>query len=209
MNNKIITSHQFFTFSALSTLGGSILVISSTIAGVAKQDAWISSLLTMASGFVMMQLYCYLGTRYDGLTFIGLSDKLFGRWLGKLVSLGYLLLILVTTYGIPHYIINFGTETMHETPAQIIALPFVVALVVAVYYGIECFSRASEVFFIFFTVLFIASILLVIPNAKYILYYACIGKRRCPCYQRSDCAVSLHIRTKRHASDDLSDQSQR
>ncbi len=31
MENKKITSHQFFTFTGLSTLGGSILVISSSV----------------------------------------------------------------------------------------------------------------------------------------------------------------------------------
>jgi hypothetical protein len=31
----------------------------------------------------MMWVYCYLGTRFDGLTLIGILGKLFGKWPGS------------------------------------------------------------------------------------------------------------------------------
>lgn len=164
MDKKVITSHQLFTFSALSTLGGSILVISSVITAVAKRDAWLSVLVTMLFGLLMMWIYCFLGTRYHGLTLIGITQKIFGKWLGKIVSVGYLSYLLTTTYGIPHFIGSFVSTALTATPVSLIILPFVAGLVIAVYYGIEAFARASEIFFIFFTVLFLISIILVLPN---------------------------------------------
>lgn len=165
MENKI-TSHQLFTFSALSILGGSLLVVSSSVATVAKQDAWLSALVAMAAGLLMMCIYCYLGSRYKGVTLIGLPQKIFGKWIGKIVAAGYVLFMFTTAYGVPWWIGNFGAHIMHETPVPIIILPYVIAMVIGVYYGIESIARASEFFYPFVTILFVGSIILVLPNAK-------------------------------------------
>ncbi len=166
MENKTITPHQLFTFTALSTLGGSILVISSTIAAVAKQDAWLSALINMAFGLLMTWIYCFIGTRYEGLTLIGIINKIFGKLLGKIVSIGYLLMFFSLAYGIPWYIGSFGAHLMHETPVPIITMLFVAALIISVYYGIEAFARATEIFYIFVTALFVISMVLVLPNSN-------------------------------------------
>ena len=44
MDKIKITDHQLFSLSACGAIGGSIIVIASTMAGVAKQDAWIGAL---------------------------------------------------------------------------------------------------------------------------------------------------------------------
>lgn len=166
MDTKVITSHQLFTFSALSTLGGSILVISSTIAAIAKQDAWISPLVTMAMGFVMMWIYCFLGSRYQGLTLIGIVQKIFGKVIGKIVAVAYIVFFFDTAHRIPWYIGSFGAHVMHETPVPVIVIIYMVVLVIAIYYGIEIFARASELFYLFVTTVFLISIILVLPNVN-------------------------------------------
>ncbi len=168
--NKQITSHQLFTFSALSTLGGSILVVSSAITGIAKQDAWISVLVTMVFGLFMMWVYTFLATRFNGLTLIGLTQKIFGKWIGKLIAIGYFLYIFITAYDVPWYIGGFHSNIMHETPVAVIVVLFYAALVIAVYYGIEAIARSTELFFVLFTVVIILSVLLVLPevNIQYI-----------------------------------------
>lgn len=171
MENKIITSHQVFTFSALSILGGSLLVISSKVTAVAKQDAWISVLVTTAFGLLMMWIYCFLGSRYEGLTLIGITYKVFGKWIGKIVSAAYVFFFFTLSYGISWWIGSFGAHAMPGTPVPVILLPYVVAMVIGVYYGIEMIVRASELFFVFVTVLFSLSIIFVLPNIniKYIM----------------------------------------
>ena len=166
VENKKITSHQLFTFTALSTLGGSILVASSTIATAAGRDAWLSGPVTIASGLVMMWVYCYLGTRFEGLTLIGMLRKVFGKWLGTIVSGGYFVYFFVTAYGIPWYIGGFGSSVMPETPVLIPQTVFIAVIIVGLFYGIETVARASEVFITVFTVLFLGFVLLVLPNAK-------------------------------------------
>lgn len=166
MNNKTITGHQLFTLTALSILGGSILVISSTIAAVAKRDAWISVLVTILFGLFMLWIYSFLGTRHQGLTLIGITQKIFGSWLGKIVSAGYVLFLFTTAYGIPWYIGSFGAHNMPGTPVPVILVIFVAVLLIAIYYGIEAIARASEVLYIFVTLIFLLSIVLVLPNIK-------------------------------------------
>ncbi len=166
MKNKRITRHQLFSLTGLSTLGGSILVISSGVASAAGRDAWLSGIVTMLAGLVMMYVYCYLGTRYDGVTLIGLLQKLFGTWLGKLLSLIYILFFFITAYGVPWYIGSFGSAVMPEVPVTATISLFTVSIIVGVYYGIESVARATEVFIKVFTILFILSMLLVLPNIK-------------------------------------------
>jgi spore germination protein KB len=166
VNKKTITNHQLFTFSALSTLGGSILVISSSAAAAAGRDAWISGVLTMVSGLAVMWLYCYLATRFEGLTLIGLLHRLFGKWLGKLVSLAFILFAFATIISIPYYIGSFNSAVMPETPAPVTILLFIAVIVIAAFYGIESVARATEIFITVFTVLFASSMLLVLPNAR-------------------------------------------
>jgi spore germination protein KB len=164
LEKQIITSRQFFAFSSLSILGGSILVISSTLAAVAKQDAWISTLITMIFGVSAISLYCYLCTRYSGLTLIGTVRKILGKWIGGLVSAFYVFTFFVMSYAVPWWIGSFGSHAMPETPIPVILLPYVVGIVVSVYYGIETIARASEIFFYFVTALFAVAIILVLPN---------------------------------------------
>lgn len=166
MDKRNITSHQLFTFSSLAMIGGSILVISSTLATVVKQDAWMSVLLTIAFGLTMMWVYCFLITRFSGLTFIGVIKKILGKWVGGAVSIAYVFFFFTMAYGIPWWIGTFGAHVMHETPLPVILLPYVAALVIGVYYGIEAVVRASEILYVIITTLLISMFLLVLPNVK-------------------------------------------
>jgi spore germination protein KB len=160
------TNHQLLTFTALSTLGGSILVVSATMAAVAQQDAWLSVLVNMAYGSVMIAVFCYLGSRFQGLTLIGIIKEVFGTWTGFIIAAAYVIFLLFTAISIPWFIGSFGAHAMLETPQTVINTLYVAALVIAVVYGIEAFMRASELLYSLFSVLFIISIVLVLPNAS-------------------------------------------
>ncbi len=147
-------------------MGGSILVISSLIAGIAKQDAWISPLFAIIFGVLVMLMYYYLGSRYPGLSLLGIIKKIFGKWMGLVVSICYVVLFMTTAAEIPWYIGSYFGRIMHETPTYVINTLFIAGIVIAVLYGIEAIARASEIFVMLVTVLFIAFILLLINNIK-------------------------------------------
>jgi len=166
MKKSKITSHQLSAITACGTIGGSLIVISASVAGIAKQDAWLTALITPVFGIVIISIYYFLGSRYQGMTLIGITKKLFGKWVGFLISVGYVFLFLTTAFHFPWYVGDFTGHIMHETPIYAINLLFVAAVVAALLYGIETIARASELFIVFITVFFFLLVILVAPNAK-------------------------------------------
>lgn len=167
MRKTKITSHQLFSLTANASFGGSVIVIASTLARIAKQDAWIGALLTPVFGIAVIWVYWFLGSRYPGATFVEILRKILGRWLGSIAAASYALLWLTTAYHLPWYIGNFiKTQAMPETPAYIINSLFVAAVVIALLYRIETIARASELFVYIASILVILTMILVSPNAK-------------------------------------------
>jgi len=161
-----ITSHQLLAITACSSLGGSLLAISSTVATISKQDAWLVALINPIFGLLILWLYYLLGSRYPDKTLIGISREILGKVIGTIVSVGYILAMLLTYSHIAYYIGDFVGHNMHETPVYAINMMFFFAAAVAVLYGIETIGRASELFLIFVTSLFFLSMLFVAPNAQ-------------------------------------------
>ncbi len=166
MENNKISSHQLYALTASMALGGSILVISASVAGVAKQDAWLSALVASILGLAVIWVFCYLGSQYPGLTLIGISKKILGKWVGLAVCIGYVFFTLKTATHLPWYIANYTTYTMHETPQYAIELLTVIAIVIAILYGIETIGRAVELFLTFIGVVFFGAMIFVLPSVN-------------------------------------------
>ncbi len=166
MEKKYISGHQLFTLFALSSLGGSVIVASSPMAAVAKQDAWLGALVSAAYGMCVILMFYFIGSRHPGLTLIGILRQVLGKWLGTLFAVCYVLFFLLLSTNLPWYIMDFMGHVMHETPQYAISLPLVLGFAIAVLYGIEVIARASEILIKFVTFIFLASILMVLPNIK-------------------------------------------
>lgn len=53
----------------------------------AKQDAWISAILGVGIGLLLVILYNALGSSFPNMTLAEYSEKVLGKWIGKTVSL--------------------------------------------------------------------------------------------------------------------------
>ena len=166
MKKTVISNHQLFTITGLTCIGGSLLVASAPIASIAKQDAWLSTILTALFGMVTILVYYFLGSRHPGMTLIGISRTILGKWAGTIISILFLLFFIIVSYDLPWYIIDFMSHTMHETPPYVISALLVISFAIAALYGIEAIARASEIFIKFVTVLFFFSMIMVMPNIK-------------------------------------------
>lgn len=167
MDKIKITNHQLFSLTANGAIGGSILVISALLTSIAKQDAWITALLTPAFGMLVIWIYGFLGSHYPSMTFVGIIKSILGKWLGLIAAVGFVYLCLEIASHIPWYVGNFvTTQAMPQTPAYTINSLFVIAIVIAVLYGIETIVRASELFISFVSIIFILAMILVLPNAR-------------------------------------------
>jgi spore germination protein KB len=166
METKKITEHQLYTLTATISLGGSLLVSASTIASIAKQDAWLSGLITIITGIPVTLLLYFLGSRYPGMTLIGIVKKIFGKWLGYAVSIAYLMFFVTISMHVPWYIGSFFGRAMSETPFYVIQTLCVAGVVIAVFYGIEVIARASEMLIMFVSIFFVLFIVLTLKDIK-------------------------------------------
>jgi spore germination protein (amino acid permease) len=166
MEKIIITDHQLFTLTALYTCGSAIINTSADVTSLAKQDAWISALFTPIWGLLVVWIITFLGSRYPGMTFVEITQQILGKWFGWIISAGFVIFCLRCAPQIPWFIGNFiTTQSMPETPEYAINIIFVTAIVIAILFGVESIARASEIFILFVSVLFLFSMLCVAPNA--------------------------------------------
>ena len=69
------------------------MIIPSLLAERAKQDAWLAAIVATACGLLLVCLYNALGSRYPDLNLAEYSERVFGKWIGKTVSLLFLLVL--------------------------------------------------------------------------------------------------------------------
>lgn len=167
MDKIKITDHQVFSIAAGVTIGSAILVIPSSAASAAKQDAWIAILFSVASGFLEIFLVCFFWRRFPGYSATGIIKVIFGKRLGAILTAAFIFFCFLSDSQVIWYIGNFVTvQNMTETPYYVINLVFCVVIVIAVLYGLEAIARSYEVLINFISALFIISMLLVSPNIK-------------------------------------------
>ena len=161
--NKQITGHQLYALTALMSIGGSILVSSATVAGIAKQDSWLAALMAICYGLPVLLIYYYLGSKYPGTSLLGIVNKILGKWIGAVVCAAYVVMFIIISTHVPWYNSSVFGRLLHETPANYINVFFIAGIVIAVLYGIEVFARLSEVLI---TIVLCFSVLLIILILK-------------------------------------------
>lgn len=165
---EIISPRQFLMIVILYTIGSAILIVPSTLALYAKQDAWIAAIVGGVAGFFVIWLFIALGSLFPSMTLFEINEKLLGKWPGKLLSL--LLFALIFIGGpvpVLYDVGNFMTSQMlPETPIQAIIITFALIVVFGVRLGLETIARASEILLIWFFFLFFLCVFFVIPQMK-------------------------------------------
>lgn len=167
MNTTKISNRQVFALTACFTTGSAILVISATAANMAKQDAWISVLLTLILGLIIIWPMYFLWIKYPDLTYTEVIFLSFGKWAGLIISICFVFFCLLSSAQITWYIGNFMiVSVMPETPIYIFNLLFAATIVIAVSYGIETIARSYGIFIYFISILLISSMIMVIPAVE-------------------------------------------
>lgn len=151
--------------TAAFVCGESTIIISSSAASLAKQDAWISALVSTLIGLLVIWINTYLGGLFPDKTYIEVIQLLFGKWFGGFIAANFILMCFIGAPQLVWYVGDFfTTQFMPETPHSSIDLLFSIAVVIALLYGIEAIARASEIFYYGIVAMFILAMLLVAPN---------------------------------------------
>lgn len=177
VENDPIQANQFKKLVALFIIGTSIILVPGILAAEAKQDAWISSLIGLLAGLLLVGLYVALGSRFPGRTLVELSKEICGRWLGTLVSFLWFTFAFILTSLVLRNLGDFLTSSMLvETPMQAIHLVYLSIVVIGIYYGVTNIARTADIFFPLVIALFGVFILLLVQDFDFKNVQPMLGK---------------------------------
>lgn len=163
-----ISVRQFGILVALFSVGTPILIIPAGLAGLAKQDAWLAAVLGVGFGLLLVGIYTALGNVFPAKSLVEMNELVFGKWIGKTISITFVLFNLVTGAELLYFVGNFmTTQIMPETPIQSINILFACIVIMGVRLGIETLARSAEMLFPLFVVLFLILAIFVSPQIKW------------------------------------------
>lgn len=142
-----ISSRQFTILVMLTTIGDAVLIFPPPSSHFAKQDVWLSTLLGLIVGLVCVFLYSRLIKSFPGLTLIEAIQKVFGKWIGTILSLLFLMFTLIVAVWCLREIADFVIAEMLEgTPIPAILSLYMIIVIMAIRLGIEVIARTGEIF---------------------------------------------------------------
>ncbi|WP_042166502.1 GerAB/ArcD/ProY family transporter [Paenibacillus gorillae] len=143
----ILNVRTFTILVIFFMIGTSILITPAGLAYEAKQDAWIAAILGVLLDAMLAYLYVALGERFGQKTLIQLCISAFGKWIGALFALSYIVFfLLLASLMVGDLGFFMTTQIMPETPIEILQILFVIIVVAVIRGGMTVYSRAAEIF---------------------------------------------------------------
>ncbi|MBY6037698.1 spore germination protein [Fictibacillus nanhaiensis] len=165
LDNGQISSRQLSILFLIFTMGDSVLILPTIVAGEAKQDAWISGILSLFFGAAIVFLYHRVGRMYPEHTLIENILTLLGKWIGSIVALLVIFYGMISIGALLREIGDFMTsQIMVETPITAIMILMIVVVGYAVRMGLESIARSVEIFFPWLVLLFTFLLALLVPQ---------------------------------------------
>lgn len=133
--------------------------------GEARQDAWAAALLAAVGAALITFVIGGLAPKFEDQTVIQYAQELLGSFLGKAVSLIYLVVFLfMAAVDVRIYGEVLVTGFIPETPLLFVISTMVIASAYAVYEGIEVIARSAEFIFPLFLGMLFVTLLAAIPS---------------------------------------------
>ncbi|CAH0258795.1 Spore germination protein YndE [Peribacillus simplex] len=162
-----ISSGEFLILVIIFTIGGSILNVPALLVKIAKQDAWISYIITTLISLCFVFLYNKLASIYPSKTYVEANEKILGKWVGKTSALLFLFYILYLSSALLYEIGSFSTtQILVGTPIEMIMVLFLLTCIIGVRLGLEVISRTALIFFPWIVFLLFMLFLLLISDIK-------------------------------------------
>jgi spore germination protein KB len=147
MNKQSISSNQLFWMISTMQVGMSILLTLNPATVAAKQDVWISTILSTLFGMAIAFVCSRLSVLYAGESLISFAPKAAGKWIGHFC----IFLLMLYWFTVLAIILRQYAEFIIGTilPRTPVFIPIVGMLLVACYVvaaGIEVIGRCAEIF---------------------------------------------------------------
>ncbi|WP_127492328.1 GerAB/ArcD/ProY family transporter [Paenibacillus glycanilyticus] len=141
-----ISSWQLFWILTTLEISMSIWLTVSPTIEIARQDAWISLVVAGIIGLALSWVLVKVSQRHASQTLIEFAQTLFGKWLGKLIGVLYLLVWYSVCADILRIFSLFIKQVLfHDTPMWIISMLMMIAMAyIALVGSVEAIARFSE-----------------------------------------------------------------
>lgn len=162
--NETVKKTEFSIFSAflMRCLFTGPVVYS--VLHIARQDGWISMLLSLALSFIPLLIYYLLLNHDSKLNIVGLSHKYLGI-LGKVLMLVLTIFILFQGSMVLWNMVNFiSSQYLYQTPLVVISILFMIAILYLTNKGLTTMGRSGIVMFIINLALFLLAFFSLVPK---------------------------------------------
>jgi len=163
-----ISSNQVSWMIISFLLGSSILLIPSAVASSARQDAWLSLILTIAAGQAVIYNYATLSMMFPGRTFVQYSREILGKYPGMLAGL------TITWFSLhlgSLVVRNFGdllsATVLPHTPMVVTDSIIIILVIMGTRMGVEVLARVNKLIIPFIVLLILLILVLGIPEMEF------------------------------------------
>jgi spore germination protein KB len=140
-----ISLWQFYIIIICFQIGSAALV---GIGNDAKQDAWIAVIISTIIGICVILYYVFLLSKLPGKNLFELFVFCFGKWLGKFITLLYVIYFFYISARVLRDFCELLVSTIFEfTPIEVISVTMMLVIIYMLQHGLEVLGRTSEVFF--------------------------------------------------------------
>lgn len=143
-----ISTHQFLTLGAAVLLGTTFLPIATLVTGAGGRDGWMAVLPAYVVGIPYGLMVLSLFEQYPQQNLLQISEKFFGKWIGK--TIGFIYILISAYYGgllLSALGLIYNQSIMPLTSHSVFYLGGLLLIFYLVSSGIEVLARFSEVIF--------------------------------------------------------------
>ncbi len=165
IENGKISMLQFSIMIIMFSLGSSVILIPSILVLIAKQDAWITFIMSAFLEIGIVFFWSRLFLIFPNETIIQYSERIVGKWLGKMIGIVYITFFLYLSALVLRNLGDFiSTDILFQTPQQFVHIIFMVPIMYGAYLGLEVIARASEVLFPWIILFFIVAVIFLLKD---------------------------------------------
>ncbi|MGN8770568.1 GerAB/ArcD/ProY family transporter [Paenibacillus barengoltzii] len=157
MNKRSISVRQFALWISMYQIGSAYLLIPSSLAAVARHDAWICTAVAVAIHFLLIPLLSAIAGQMRGMSFVQHLRRLIGTPTGSVLSILFILLfpyliLILTLRNLSDFI---TISIMPLTPPYVVLMLMLVVVVYSVWSGVPTIGRSAELLFFLLPVIFL------------------------------------------------------
>jgi len=161
-----ISSRQLL-FLIAGFVQGSVLLVDFTV-GITEHQTWMAILAGLAITTPFFLSYVALSKRFPGMNLVQINDMVYGRFLGKVVSIYYIFFFLMTSsFNIRDVGELYITFLMPDTPFIFLLAVFTAICAYAVAKGIEVLARVSHLFVVTGLFVIISTFILLVDQMDF------------------------------------------